>query len=352
MPEKATHLPLESNVVPWEIELVSRIPGPASVASLLVVLSLLTAFAGYQSIAGNPLWSEAGDGLHPASRGAVAFSIIIGYALWSFWALSRYAARETAAFIAETQTAAAAPTDIDLPSWSASIVRKSRHAGALGLVGACLAAAVLHFVFDGLSAGWEGAFLLVALALWLMGRAGYLTIAAEGGTAEVLPDAAHIDLLNLAPLQRLGRIGLRTALTWIGGLSLYALLESVFPFSSAVYAWYAVLVPFFTLTLVVATLGLLIPVRGVRARVRQAKQVALAQIDSDLRVVRNAVVEDGSRKPGLVLDLLAYRSFVEGVREWPFDSGTRIRFLVYTLIPVGSWLGGALVERLVDTVLG
>ncbi len=352
MPEKDSQLPLESNVAPWEIELVSRIPGPASVASLLVVLVLLAAFAGYQSIAGNPLWSEVGEGLHPASRGAVAFSIIIGYALWSFWALSRYAARETAAFIAETQTAALAPTDMDRPTWSASIVRESRYAGALGVVAAGLAAAVLHFGFAGLSAGWEGEFLLVALALWLMGRAGYLTLAAAGGTAAGLPDGARIDLLDLAPLHRLGRIGLRTALTWIGGLSLYALLESVFPFSSAVYAWYAVLVPFFALTLVVATLGLLIPVRGVRARIRQAKQVALAKVDADLRVVRNAVVESGSRKPGLVLDLLAYRSFVEGVKEWPFESGTRIRFFMYTLIPVGSWLGGALVERLVDTVLG
>lgn len=350
MPEKDT-LPLEANVVPWEIELFSRIPPPASVASLLVVLALLAAFAGYQGLAGNPLWDDAG-GLHPASRGAIAFSIIIGYALWSFHALSRYAARQTAAFIAETRSVAPVPADADRPSWSASIVRRSRWYGALGLVAAGLAAAVLHFGFDGLAAGWEAAFALVALALWLMGRAGYLTLAAEGVRTEALPDGERIDLLDLTPLHRLGRIGLRTALTWIGGLSLYALLESVFPFSSVVHAWYTVIVPFFAVTLIVASIGLLIPVRGVRTRIRQAKQLALNQIDADLRVERKSRLEDGSRNSGYVLDLVAYRSFVEGVREWPFDSGMLVRFFVYTLIPVGSWLGAALVERLVDTALG
>ena len=49
--------------------------------------------------------------------------------------------------------------------------------------------------------------------------------------------------------------------------------------------------------------------------------------------------------------LLAYEARVTSVREWPFDTATLARFLVFLLVPLGSWLGGALVERLVDTLL-
>jgi predicted MFS family arabinose efflux permease len=39
------------------------------------------------------------------------------------------------------------------------------------------------------------------------------------------------------------------------------------------------------------------------------------------------------------------------VREWPVDASTLTRFALYLAIPVGSWLGGALVERLVNALL-
>jgi len=40
------------------------------------------------------------------------------------------------------------------------------------------------------------------------------------------------------------------------------------------------------------------------------------------------------------------------VREWPFDAPTLTRFFLYVAIPLGSWIGGALIERLLGTVLG
>ena len=49
--------------------------------------------------------------------------------------------------------------------------------------------------------------------------------------------------------------------------------------------------------------------------------------------------------------LLAYREFVASVPDVP-GSGTRGRLLLYVAIPVGSWLGGALVERILSAVLG
>jgi hypothetical protein len=51
-------------------------------------------------------------------------------------------------------------------------------------------------------------------------------------------------------------------------------------------------------------------------------------------------------------ELIVYRQFVDDLSEWPFDVSTVLRLLLYLLIPLVSWLGGALVERSVDTLLG
>ena len=42
---------------------------------------------------------------------------------------------------------------------------------------------------------------------------------------------------------------------------------------------------------------------------------------------------------------------VEAVHEWPFDAGALRRLAFYLLIPLLSWSGGALVERLIDAWL-
>lgn len=53
-----------------------------------------------------------------------------------------------------------------------------------------------------------------------------------------------------------------------------------------------------------------------------------------------------------IVDLLRYRAEIAATREWPFDAGVLRRFGLYLLIPVASWVLGALVERFVDRVLG
>ncbi len=72
---------------------------------------------------------------------------------------------------------------------------------------------------------------------------------------------------------------------------------------------------------------------------------------SSVRGSGRAAAAGDLRVQGHLADLLAYRAFVEGLREWPFDTSTLVRFALYTLIPVGSWLGGAFVERLLDRLL-
>jgi len=39
--------------------------------------------------------------------------------------------------------------------------------------------------------------------------------------------------------------------------------------------------------------------------------------------------------------LLAYEARIDDVREWPFDTSNLLRFALFLLIPLASWLGGA-----------
>jgi hypothetical protein len=110
----------------------------------------------------------------------------------------------------------------------------------------------------------------------------------------------------------------------------------------------------YTCLLVVAMVAFVFPVRGLRRQIRARKAEELARVREEIHRDRELVaklgaesIEAGGRLPGL----LAYVNQVESVREWPFDAPTLTRFFLYVAIPLGSWVGGALVERLLGAAL-
>lgn len=158
---------------------------------------------------------------------------------------------------------------------------------------------------------------------------------------------AAIDLLDLSPLAPFARRGLRSVLIWTGLTILTSLLFLV---SWARPAARAALV----LILSVAAIVLLLPVLGVHRRAREAKGAELERVREALRSERDALL--AAREPGAVADprlsnLIAYERRIESARTWPFDPGTLVRFGLYVTLGVGSWLGGAIVERLLGSAL-
>jgi hypothetical protein len=108
------------------------------------------------------------------------------------------------------------------------------------------------------------------------------------------------------------------------------------------------------IALVGGTAALILPVRGIHVRLRQAKRAELGRVHAAIRGDPGALSGSLIREHGADLglsDLLAYRNFLESVREWPFDAPTMLRFALYLAIPLGSWLGGAFVERLLGAAL-
>ena len=94
--------------------------------------------------------------------------------------------------------------------------------------------------------------------------------------------------------------------------------------------------------------------RGIHQRIGETKRAELARvrtaIEGDLTALEASAIAKRAADVSLS-DLLAYRHFVQSVPEWPFTAPLRLRFLLYAAIPLGSWLGGALVERALDSAL-
>lgn len=188
-----------------------------------------------------------------------------------------------------------------------------------------------------------GAFLCIGL-----GRFVESTFSISRRFSELAQGLARIDLLEPAPLAPFGRQGLLFALLWLVMPSIFAVnaVDRAFALPIAVLA---------LLAIGVATAALLLPVLGVHARIRAAKRAELARVTAAIRGEAGALAGSAiaGRAAGASLaDLIAWKGMVEAVSDWPFDAGMRLRFLLYLAIPVGSWLGGAVVERLLAAALG
>jgi hypothetical protein len=162
-----------------------------------------------------------------------------------------------------------------------------------------------------------------------------------------------VNLLDLSPLAPLTRHGLRIVLL----LTVAAAANVTFWVPEATHESGAPLVAWGVgsfASLLLAAAVLILPVRGLRRHIQARKAEELAKIREDIRIDHRLVAQRGpdsaeaaARLPGLTV----MEKRIESVREWPFDAPTLTRFFLYVAIPLGSWVGGALVERLLGAAL-
>lgn len=187
--------------------------------------------------------------------------------------------------------------------------------------------------FVGLFIGWW--------FYWFIAEA----IATGTSTSRLADRLENVDLFDQRPMSPFVKQGLLTALLTVGAVSLISLML-VDPGEWPVVALTL------GLCLPVAVLGLLLPVRGVHRRIRDAKQSELVWARDRIRCVRKSLhegVPEGS--PGKMADLIAYQRLVEDVSEWPFQASTAVQIGLYLLIPAASWLGGLVIEGLLSRFL-
>lgn len=179
--------------------------------------------------------------------------------------------------------------------------------------------------------------------------ATHLSLACATAMARRADGELRVDLFDLAPLSPFARQSLQTMLVWLSLLSIFSVNAADPDFLLPLLAIAAICLGNSALAIVRCN-------RGVHRRIRQAKRGELLRVNAVLRGDESAEagLSLGARGTGGALsaaDLLAYRSFVEGSREWALDSSAWLKSALYLGIPLGSWLGGAIVERALEATL-
>ncbi len=217
---------------------------------------------------------------------------------------------------------------------------------------AATAVALLHFDSDWVASREHGDAAAVwyigrnVVNWWLISRSVATELALARNFSRLGARLPAVDVVDRAPLAPFGRRGLRSVLLWMLYLSIFSLqyvLGSARPLLGA--ALLAV-VSF-------AVAAFLLPVWGAHVRLRKAKAKELTRVRSRIGELReralSAPPEDVAG--GRLADLVAWERRIASASEWPFGGSTLLRFGLYTAIGLGSWLGAAFVERLLESAL-
>lgn len=177
----------------------------------------------------------------------------------------------------------------------------------------------------------------------ILGRIAVGTFRHSELFARIEASLGPVDLLRPQLLAPFARRGLRIAFLWIGGSSIASII-----FVNQRFSWLTGLV--LAGTLLLGTVAFILPVRGLHLRIRTAKVAELERVRDAIDHVREALLGGAAdttaaaRMPGL----LAYEHRVACVSEWPLGSPQIARFGLVIAIGLGSWLGGAVVDHLVE----
>jgi hypothetical protein len=154
----------------------------------------------------------------------------------------------------------------------------------------------------------------------------------------------HVPLPRGAISQPFVRKGMHSAAIWL----VFSSLFSLFWLGNSAGTFNPLL---FGVTLAFATYALFVPLGAFRATVRLAKKNAFERVDREIEAERDPLLEARATDSSRLASLVAWRNLVERVDEWPLSAPAALRFALFVLLGLGSWLGSALVELGVDAFL-
>jgi hypothetical protein len=322
----------------------------------------------YDALPGNPFWIGIGftfgllfvffvgraliEGANNSYPGDLRVAII--HILQTAYSASAYAyllmtARKTAHDLS--------PVDRQSPQWQTIVDSSSKHSwwvlllvGAttylfFGVVGTNVTTAEPVNPWDwhwwSYDVYWHRA--TTVLNLWWTGCLCYVIVAESRRLSHLSDGIESIDLLDLLPYQPLIRLGLTNALLlicWVSIMSLLGFQSRYIPILAVIWLMFVGL----------ARMGMMLPLSGIRRKIRVAIDQELDWCRQALKIARDEMKSDASKQQSIA-EIVAYKSLVENTRIWPFDNPTLVRFTLYIMIPLGSWLGSAFVERGLDLFL-
>jgi hypothetical protein len=336
-----TKVPLDTTL-PWSVRLFAIPPRAPSGWALLTAAAWSIGSLVYCALRNLPFWETF------AQIDLLQITIISVTPMATLYAL-RGAERDLDDLRPLMATGAATP-DI---SFGRVFLLGRRSMTLIGMAGIAIALVLLFSPAswpDGKPAidhpNFSWAFLRTSVLGWLVARTVGIELAVAWGFSKLGERGVEVDWLEQRPLAPFARKGLRSVFL----LLLYSVLFSLFllePWGKVVALPMLVLFP----ALCVA--ALLLPVSGVHRQLAAAKQAELARVDAALRAEAEANLTPGASAPAdaRLSNLVAYRGLLDAASTWPFDLAIWLRFFLYVSLGLGSWLGGALVERLVGKAL-
>ncbi len=182
----------------------------------------------------------------------------------------------------------------------------------------------------------------------LIAKAVYLALSENRFWSEFRHEVAAPDIFDVTKLRPVTKAAMRGSFTWIIG----ATIGSLFFVSNDIDR--SVLLPFFIGIGFIAVMNLILPLVGWH-------RVILAEKERQLKDVRDVIdrtwtrlraAEDDDAVLAKMGGLLSMEARIQAAREWPIDFSTIGRLAFYLAIPLVSWIGGALMERVVDAAIG
>jgi hypothetical protein len=315
----------------------------------LIVLVLCTAWHNATGtwrgleVGGEPFWRTSW-------RLEIVFAVIIGYVFacgsWIVRSVRHDLDALAPALEIEPSELAAERAGIGLFSRSALLV-----AGAGGIAAGIAVHSLVNALLPPEHSALEDRYwrLVRDVTIWALAiRLMLVVIGSSQRVSRLSERVARIDLLDLRGLAPLARIGLRSALAFALAASMLVGMaddETTLPVTLVSMAGVGA----------VGAFALLLPVRGAHRAIRAAKDAELRAARAAIERTRTTALSgspEATDEAMRLSGLLAYEARIAGVGEWPFDVGTFLRFAVFLALPLGSWIAGALVERLVSRVLG
>ncbi|MEM7360092.1 MAG: hypothetical protein AAF431_13400 [Pseudomonadota bacterium] len=158
---------------------------------------------------------------------------------------------------------------------------------------------------------------------------------------------AQLSLLNKRKLLPFARVSIISSLSIIGALVLFPLM-SIGDDVSLVES-----LPGAIATLIPLIVMFIIPIWPVHRRLTVMKENELNAIDEKIshEIQPSGKVELELEQLDRLAPLLNYRREIANVSTWPFDIGTLTRLSLYLILPPLTWVGAALIENLVDSML-
>ena len=181
------------------------------------------------------------------------------------------------------------------------------------------------------------------MAVWLVMTTVVFALVHNASLIARLSKRLKIDLLNTQALKPFATVAVISTLAMIGAQAAYPLML-IEEISTITY------LPGLVATAGPMLLMLFLPIWPVHRLLAEKKRRTLDDLTQ--QIVSAPKLTDNQASALAVLNpLLAFRREIMHVSEWPFDIGLLARLLLYLILPPLTWVGAALIENLVDSVI-